>query len=51
MQSSHLNEKQSVERMLIELEKLQMIENQNGEYVGVEKTMKKNDILEALDKI
>ncbi len=51
MQSSDLNEKYSVERMLMELEKLQMMEDKNGGYVEVEKTRKQIDILEALDKI
>ncbi len=51
MQSSHLTEKYSVETMLLELEKLHMIEDQNGKYMEVERTKKQKDILEALDKI
>ncbi len=51
MQSSQLNEKYSLENMLLELEKLQMIEDQNGKLTEVERTKKQKDILEALDKI
>lgn len=51
MQSSHLNEKYSVERMLLELEKLHMIEDQNGILRELERTRKQKDILEALESI
>ncbi len=51
MQSSHLNEKYSLENMLLEPEKLHMIEDQNGKLIKVERTKKQKDILEAPDKI
>ncbi len=51
MQSSHLNEKYSVERMLLELEKLHMIEDQNGIMKELERTRKQKDILDVLDKV
>ncbi len=51
MQSSHLMEKHSVETMLLELEKLHMIDDQNGKYMEVERTRKQKGILEILDKI
>ncbi len=51
MQSSHLNEKYSIERMLLELEKLHMMEDQNGNMKELERTRKQKDILEALEKI
>ncbi len=37
--------------MFLELEKLYMIEDQNGEFRELERTRKQKDILEALDSI
>ena len=51
MQSSRLNERYSIERMLLELEKLHMMEDQNGSMKELERTRKQRDILEALEKI
>jgi hypothetical protein len=51
MQSAHLNERYSIERMLLEPEKLQMIEDQNGNLRELERTRKQKDILEALENI
>ena len=48
MQSSHLNEKYSVERMLLELEKLHMIEDQNSIMKELERTRKQKDILDKV---
>ncbi|MGP6206763.1 IS1634 family transposase, partial [Cuniculiplasma sp. SKW3] len=51
MISSGLMKKYSLERMLLELEKLHVIEDQSGNLVELERTRKQKDILEALDKI
>ena len=51
MQSSRLNEKYSIESMLLELEKLYMIEDQNGSMKELEITRKQKDTLEVLEKI
>ena len=51
MISSGLMKKYSLERMLLELEKLHVIEDQSGNLVDLERTRKQKDILEALDKI
>lgn len=51
MQSSHLNEKYSLEKMILELEKLHMMEDQNGILKELERTRKQKDILESLEKI
>ena len=51
MESSKLNEKCSLEKMFLELEKLHMIEDQNGKYRELERTRKQKDILEAFSKI
>jgi len=37
--------------MLLELEKLHMMEDQNGNMKELERTRKQKDILEALEKI
>ena len=50
MESSGLIRKYSLERMLLELEKLHMIEDANGDLKELERTRRKKDILEALDK-
>jgi len=41
----------SLERMILELEKLHVVEDQNGNLTELERTKKQKDILEALDKI
>ncbi len=51
MQSSRLNEKYSIERMLLELEKLHIMEDQNSSMKELERTRKQRDILEALERI
>ncbi|MGP6207518.1 hypothetical protein ACNF42_05760 [Cuniculiplasma sp. SKW3] len=51
MISSGLMKKYSLERMLLELEKMHVIEDQNGNFVEPERTKKQKDILEAPDKI
>jgi hypothetical protein len=51
MQSFRLKERYSIERMLLELEKLHMMEDQNGSTKELERTRKQKDILEALEKI
>lgn len=51
MESSKLNEKYSVEKMFLELEKLHMIEDQAGKYMELERTRKQKDILDAFSKI
>ena len=51
MQCSHSNEKYSVERMLLELEKLYMIDDQNGIMKKLERTRKQKDILDLMDKV
>ena len=45
-----LMKKYSLERMLLELEKFHVIEDQNGNLTELERTKKQKDILEALDK-
>lgn len=51
MIASGLMKKYSVERMLLELEKLHVIEDQQGNLTELERTRKQKEILEALDKI
>ncbi|MGC8618104.1 MAG: IS1634 family transposase, partial [Thermoplasmata archaeon] len=51
MDSSKLSRKYSIESMLIELEKLHMIEDQAGSLREIERTRKQKDILEALESI
>ncbi len=51
MHSSQLNEKYSLENMLLDIEKLHMIEVQERQIHRSEGTRKQKDILEALDKI
>ena len=51
MESTKLNEKYSVERMFLELEKLHMIEDQDGAFKELERTKRQKDILEPLSKI
>ncbi len=51
MQSTHLVEKYSVEKMFLELEKLHMIEDQDGELKELERTRKQKEILDALSSM
>jgi hypothetical protein len=51
MESSKLNEKYSVEKLFLELEKLHIIEDQDGKYRELERTRKHKDILDAFSKI
>lgn len=51
MISSGLMKKYSLERMLLELEKLHVIEDQNGNLTELERTRKQKDIIDALDMI
>ena len=51
MIASGLMKKYSLERMLLELEKLHVMEDQNGNLTELERTRKQKEILEALDKI
>jgi len=49
--STGLMKRYSLERMILELEKLHVMEDQNGNLTELERTKKQKDILEALDKI
>ena len=51
MQSSPLNEKYSVERMLLELEKLHMIGYQKEIMKKLERRRKQNGIIDAFDQV
>ena len=51
MISSGLMKKYSLEKMLLELEKLHVIEDQKGNLTELERTKKQKEILEALDKV
>jgi hypothetical protein len=51
MISTALMKRYSLERMILELEKLHVMEDQNGNLTELERTKKQKDILEALDKI
>ena len=51
MESTRLNEKYSMERMFLELEKLHMIEDQNGDLKELERTKKQKDILNLLNSV
>ena len=51
MESTRLNEKYSMERMLLKLEKLHMIEDQNGGLKELERTKKQKDILDLLNSV
>jgi len=46
-----MNKGSTSERMILELEKLHVMEDQNGNLTELERTKKQKDILEALDKI
>ncbi len=51
MESTKLNEKYSMERMFLELEKLHMVEDQNGDPKELERTKKQKDILGLLNSV
>ena len=51
MISSGLMHRYSLERMLLELEKLHVIGNDSGNMSKLERTRKQKDILEALEKV
>ena len=51
MIASGLMKKYSLDRMLLELEKLHVVEDQNGNLTELERTRKQKEILEALDKV
>jgi hypothetical protein len=51
MISTGLMKRYSLEGMILELEKLHVMEDQNGNLTELERTKKQKDILEALDKI
>ncbi len=51
MISSGLMKKYSLERMILELEKLHVVEDANGNITELERTWKQKDILEALEKV
>ena len=51
MESTKLNEKYSMERMFLELEKLHMVEDQNGGLKELERTKKQKDILDLLNSV
>jgi len=50
-ESSIFNEKYSLERMLLKLERLHMIEDQNGDLKERERTKKQKDILDLLNSV
>ena len=51
MVSSGLMKKYSLEKMLLELEKLHVVENANGSMSELERTRKQKNILDALEKV
>ena len=51
MVSSGLMNKYSLEKMLLELEKLHVVEDANGSMSELERTRKQKDILDALEKV
>ena len=51
MISSGLVKKYSLERMILELEKLHVVEDASGNITELERTRRQNDILEALEKV
>ena len=51
MISSGLMKKYSLEKMLLELEKLHVVEDANGSMIEMERTRKQKDILDALEKV
>ncbi len=51
MVSSGLMNRYSLEKMLLELEKLHVVEDANGGLSELVRTRKQKDILEALEKV
>ena len=51
MISSGLMNRYSLEKMLLELEKLHVVEDANGSMSELERTGKQKDILDALEKV
>ena len=51
MISSGLMKKYSLERMILELEKLHVVVDASGNITELERTRKQKDILEALEKV
>ena len=51
MISSGLMRKYSLEKMILELEKLHVVEDASGSITELERTRKQKDILDALEKI
>ena len=51
METARLNEKYLMERMFLELEKLHMVEDQNGDLKELEITKRQRDILDSLTSI
>ncbi|MHB1708060.1 MAG: hypothetical protein ACYCT2_01100 [Thermoplasmataceae archaeon] len=51
MGSTKLNEKYSIERVFLELEKLHMIEDQNGDLKDLERTKKQRGIFDLLNSV
>ena len=51
MISSGLMRKYSLEKMILELEKLHVVEDANGSMIELERTRKRKDIPDALEKI
>ncbi len=51
MVSSGLMNRYSLEKMLLELEKLDVVEDANGGLSELERTRKQKDILDALEKV
>ena len=51
MISSGLMRKYSLEKMILELEKLHVVEDASGSITELERTRKQKDILDALEKV
>ena len=51
MNLSGLTKKYNVERMFLELEKLQIIKKDDGSFEELERTKKQRDVLTALEKV
>ena len=51
MISSGLMRKYSLEKLILELEKLHVVEDANGSMIELERTRKQKDILDALEKV
>ena len=51
MNSSGLMRKYSLERMILELEKLHVVEDVSGSIIELERARKQKDILESFEKV